>query len=209
MFDFPPERASVTHLGYQDFGGFDGSEVPPVLAEAPYFLYVGHRVGYKNFSALLRAFASAPHLMKDFRIVCFGGGAVTDDERALAMQLGLSSRHLVQLGGNDGLLGVAYANATAFVCPSLYEGFGLPPLEAMSAGCPVLSSNSSSLPEVLGDAAILFDPEDVEALRDAMERVALSDNVRQSLIRRGHEQRKRFSWQRCAKDTLDVYRRIL
>jgi glycosyltransferase involved in cell wall biosynthesis len=172
MFDFPPERASVTHLGYQDFSGFGGFEVPAVLSEAPYFLYVGHRVGYKNFTGLLRAFARSPQLVRDFRVVCFGGGSFTEDEKVLAAGLGLTARHLIHLGGADELLGIAYANAAAFVCPSLYEGFGLPPLEAMSAGCPVLSSNSSSLPEVVGDAALMFEPTDLDAMRDAMDQWA-------------------------------------
>lgn len=79
----------------------------------------------------------------------------------------------------------------------------------MSAGCPVLSSNRSSLPEVLGDAGLLFDPTDVEVLRDAMERVAGSGGLRQDLIRRGHVRRARFSWDRCVSETVDVCRRIL
>lgn len=209
LFDFPPERASVTHLAYQDFSGFDDCDVPTQLANIPYFLYVGSRSGYKNFETLLRAFANAPTLVKNFRIVCFGGASLSADERALAEGLGLAPRHLVQLSGGDALLGAAYANATAFVCPSLLEGFGIPPLEAMSAGCPVLSSNTSSLPEVVGDAALLFDPKDQEALREALERIVQSDSLSNSLVRRGHEQRKLFSWERCARETLNVYRYIL
>ena len=206
---FPVERASVTHLPYDDFSGFSGDEVPQVLSELPYFLYVGNRPGHKNFELLVRAFARQPNLTRDFRIVCFGGGPLGDDERAMVSQLGLSSRHLVQLSGGDRLLGAAYAHATAFVYPSLYEGFGLPPLEAMSAGCPVLCSNSSSLPEVVGDAALCFDPKDIDALSDAMDRVTQSEDLRQDLVRRGHQRRRLFTRERCVRDTLNVYQSIL
>ncbi|HZL30483.1 MAG TPA: glycosyltransferase family 1 protein [Pseudolabrys sp.] len=209
LFGFPPERASVTHLAYQDFSRFAGSKAPRGLSDAPYFFYVGNRAVYKNFEMLVRAFASAPRLAENFQIVCYGGGLFTDGERAAASAFGLRPEALVHLVGGDDVLGAAYANATAFVYPSLYEGFGIPPLEAMSAGCPVLSSNTSSLPEVVGDAALLFDPKDVDALRDALVRITESAALRDDLVRRGHAQRKLFTWERCVQQTLDVYRRVL
>lgn len=209
LFEFPPERASVTHLAYKNFSDFVDGEAPSTLIESPYFLYVGNRSFYKNFEVLLRAYASSGSLKKNFRIVCFGGGVFTKEENELFVQLGLLPGQIVQMGGNDAQLGAAYANAAAFVYPSLYEGFGIPPLEAMSAGCPVISSNSSSLPEVVGDAALLFDPKEVDALRDAMERLVQSDSLRQTLVHDGHKQRKLFSWENCAKKTLAVYEAIL
>lgn len=209
LLDFPPEKASVTHLAYADFSRFIGGDVPPDLIGAPYFLHVGNRAGYKNFEFLMRAFASAPQLVRDFRIVCFGGGPLTEGERVAASSLGLPSNAIVHLTGGDDVLGAAYANATALVYPSLYEGFGIPTLEAMSAGCPVLSSNSSSLPEVVGDAALLFDPKDIDGLRDALLRITESVQLRADLVRRGHVQRKLFSWERCVQQTLDIYRGVL
>jgi len=209
LLDFPPERASVTHLAYDDFSGSIGSGPPLVLGGAPYILFVGNRSGHKNFIGLMKAFALLPDLVRNFRLAYFGGPPLNDEERASAAEIGLPPDTLVHLSGGDALLGQAYANATAFVYPSLYEGFGIPPLEAMSAGCPVLSSNSSSLPEVVGDAALLFDPADVEALRDALDRVAQSDTLRQDLIQRGHKQRRQFSRERCVAETLAVYRGIL
>jgi glycosyltransferase involved in cell wall biosynthesis len=209
IFDVPLERTSVTHLSYEDFGGFKGSKAPDALGGSPYFFYVGNRASYKNFEALLRAFASVPELVNNFRIACYGGRPFTGGERAAAAALGLRPEALVHLTGGDDVLGAGYANATAFVYPSLYEGFGIPPLEAMSASCPVLSSNTSSLPEVVGDAALSFDPKDVEALRDALVRVAESSDLRADLVRRGHAQRALFSWDRCVEQTLAVYRSIL
>jgi glycosyltransferase involved in cell wall biosynthesis len=208
IFRVKPEKVTVTHLACDDFGKAVRADIPPALA-APYFLHVGNRAGHKNFEMLVRAFASVPRLVQDFRIVCFGGGRLSESERRLASDLGLESDALVHIHGDDDLLATAYANATAFVYPSLYEGFGLPPLEAMSAGCPVLSSNRSSLPEVIGNAALLFDPQDKEALADALEKIAESDELRDELIERGRARWQLFSWQRCVRETLDVYRGLL
>ena len=218
--DVAPERTSVVHLGYLDCSGLDAAGAPAEFASglapertgelrgAPYFLYVGQRGDYKNFASLLRAWATASDLVRDVRLVCFGGGPFTTDELALATSLGLDDRRLLQTGGSDAALAAAYRHAVALVYPSLYEGFGLPPLEAMSAGCPVLCSDTSSLPEVVGDAAITFAPRDIEAIRAAMRHVAYSADVRHDLVQRGHARRRQFSWQRCASETLAVYRRL-
>lgn len=206
-FNYPRERTSVVHLGYQDCSMLGlGEPLSPALQGAPYFLYVGQRAGYKNFAGLVRAFADSPGLKRDFRIVCFGGGPLATDELTLAAEQGLGDGQLVQFGGSDAHLAGAYRNAVALVYPSLYEGFGLPPLEAMSASCPVLCSNTSSLPEVVGDAGITFDPSDIEAIGNGMERVAQSAELRADLVARGHQRRTIFTWQRCVAETLEVYR---
>jgi len=95
-----------------------------------------------------------------------------------------------------------------FVFPSLYEGFGLPPLEAMAAGAPVITSNVSSLPEVVGDAALLIDPMDAGAIADAMARVLGDEALRAELVRRGHERVKAFSWDRSVARVREVYREL-
>lgn len=209
MLDFPPERASVTYLGYEDFSRAAAAPSPPELNGAPYFLFVGNRAGHKNFDALLQAFAGSADLAGNFSIAYFGGGRLTDAESQRAATLGLRSQSLVQLSGGDTALGAAYANATAFIYPSLYEGFGLPPLEAMSAGCPVICSNTSSLPEVVGDAAMLVAPDDIEALRDAMQRLAYDSQAGLVLAAKGHLQRAKFASERCADETAAIYRRLL
>lgn len=98
-----------------------------------------------------------------------------------------------------------YNAADLFVFPSFYEGFGLPPLEAMACGCPVITSNTSSLPEVVGDAGIMVDPHDVEGLADATHKILNNDGLKQDMIKRGLKRAKMFSWERCARETLDVY----
>ncbi len=111
--------------------------------------------------------------------------------------------------GDDSLLASLYRGASLFVYPSLYEGFGIPPLEAMSFGCPVVSGNASSLPEVVGDAAELFDPGSPSALLAAIERVLGDSAYRKALVERGHERTQLFSWKRCAEQTLGVYEKVL
>ena len=199
----------MVYLGCDDL-------VPPVDAgtrsqngSRPYLLYVGSRGGYKNFEALILAFASSSYLRSDFSVMCFGGGAFIPDELALFRQLQLSDAHVRQISGNDEMLASMYKNAAAFVYPSLYEGFGIPPLEAMSLGCPVICGNTSSIPEVVGDAGEYFDPNDTESMRVAIETVLQSTGWSQELVAKGHARRLLFSWQRCASETLDVYRSIL
>lgn len=211
LFGIAAERTSVVYLGYDEFAPSvaEGAGSPVGVGLRPYLLYVGSRGGYKNFGALLRAFASSAYLRDGFSIQCFGGGPLVTEERDLLRELGLSELHVRQVGGDDAMLGAMYMGATAFVYPSLYEGFGIPPLEAMSLGCPVICSNATSIPEVVGDAGEYFDPADPEAIRDAIERVLQSNDRRRELVAKGHARRGLFSWERCASETLDVYRSIL
>jgi glycosyltransferase involved in cell wall biosynthesis len=139
-------------------------------------------------------------------VVCFGGGDLREDELELMRELALSPALVEQVGGGDDVLAVYYENAAAFVYPSLYEGFGIPPLEAMALGCPVVCSNTSSIPEVVGDAGEYFDPADVDSIRTSLENVLQSNERRAELIQKGFKKRAEFSWERCAKETLKIYR---
>ena len=106
-------------------------------------------------------------------------------------------------------LAVFYRRALAYVFPSFYEGFGLPPLEAMAQGCPVISSDQTSLPEVLGQAALYFNPYNKTEMRNKIEMVINDEDLRYQLKNRGLEQVKKYSWQECAKKTLEIYQSIL
>jgi glycosyltransferase involved in cell wall biosynthesis len=181
---------------------------PPLPIEEPFFLYVGSRWGYKNFTGLMEAFRQS-NLYKSHKIVCFGGDGFTDHELQRLKDLGLPLDRFEIIAGDDDLLARYYASALALVYPSLYEGFGIPLLEAMECNCPVLCGNASSLPEVAGDAAGYFDASDPLSIAEAMLKIANSPDGRRQLIQRGRDRVSQFSWDKCAKQTYAVYERLL
>jgi len=208
IFGIEESKVSVVHLGV-DFSAFESFEKSDKgLLDKPYLLYVGSRGGYKNFTGFIKSVASSNQLMKHFDVLAFGGGSFNADEMSLLKKLGFRDSQVRQVGGNDDLLANLYHNAEAFVYPSLYEGFGLPPLEAMAAGCPVVSSNTSSMPEVVRNAGEYFNPHDIDDMREAIERVVSTQDLRQMLIQSGYENIKDFSWQQCASKTLDIYKKL-
>ena len=205
-----PEKTSVVYLGV-DVEFIQASERTAGRLGSPraFLLYVGARGGYKNFDRFLHAFARSPWLKSEFDLVCFGGGPLRRDELQAASDLGLRQGQLTHRGGSDALLAQLYAEAEALVYPSLYEGFGIPPIEAMAVGCPVITSNTSSLPEVVGNAGEYFDPNDEAAITQAIERVAESPTRRKELVALGLQQYRKFTWEKCARETYEIYQRLL
>ncbi|MBC7260731.1 MAG: glycosyltransferase family 4 protein, partial [Chloroflexi bacterium] len=175
-----------------------------------YILFVGSVEERKNLRRLLQACARlwregevrplvvvGPHKWKYRRIL------------QTVEELGISE-HVIFTGYvPDEALPALYSGADLFVFPSLYEGFGLPPLEAIACGTPVVCSNTSSLPEVVGDAALMVDPYDVEALAEAMHRVLSDTALREELRQKGLARAKMFTWERAARETLAVYSCVL
>jgi glycosyltransferase involved in cell wall biosynthesis len=206
LFGVQPGKITVTHLAALPMERRQSAN--PSLWTKPYIVFVGLRSTYKNFSGLVRAFAQSDVLRNEFSIVCFGGEPFRSTEREESARLGIQPGRIVEARGGDELLADLYRNATALVYPSLYEGFGLPALEAMSAGCPVVCSRTGSLPEVCGDAAEYFDPHAPESIAVAIERVVMSPGRRQELITRGLQRSGEFSWDRCAAKTAAVYDRL-
>lgn len=205
-----PEKITVIHLGF-DLMAVNADELN-IQADnmgKPYLLFVGTRGGYKNFQSMLEAFATSQVLKSEFNLICFGGGIFNAEELALMQKLGVSAQQVTQLSGNDQLLAKLYEGASVFVFPSLYEGFGIPPLEAMSYNCPVVCSNSSSIPEVVGDAGEYFDPYDAKSIQSAIELVVGSTELKKSLIVKGKDRLNGFSWDKCAAETLTVYKGLI
>jgi glycosyltransferase involved in cell wall biosynthesis len=172
-----------------------------------YLLFVGNREGYKNFYFFAQAFAMIAEIEKNICIVCTGQ-AFKDYELNFFDKLNIRDR-VLHFYVDDAKLVHLYKNAIAFVFPSMYEGFGLPVLEAFSCDCPVLVSNSSSLSEIGEDAVIYFEPKNISSLKQAIEKVLYAKEIRESLIKKGHLQLQKFSWQKTADATKQVYRDIL
>jgi glycosyltransferase involved in cell wall biosynthesis len=205
LYDVDPARTSVVHLGHSLTTDADHTSTQSDTGK-PTLLYVGIRAGYKNFKTLLQAFASSP-ILREFELIAFGGPPAQPDEHEEITRLGITDRVRFE-SGSDQQLAARYQGATAFIYPSKYEGFGLPPLEAMSHGCPVVCSNAGSIPEVVGDAGLYFDPNNPEELRTALERIATTETLQTDLRQRGYTRIGAFSWDRCAAETAQIYREI-
>jgi len=177
--------------------------------EFPYIFYVGDRGTYKNFQGLLQAYANSSQLRNNFKILCFGNNDFSISELSQIRALGLTKDQVVYRSGNDTVLANLYSHASVFVCPSLYEGFGLTLLESMSLHCPIACSKTSSLPEVVGNAAELFNPAVPESITEALEKVLFSSDRAINLVNLGTERIKHFSWENCAKETKQLYLSLL
>jgi glycosyltransferase involved in cell wall biosynthesis len=199
-FNVPESKIKVIHLGSE----FPVSENEKPLFNFPYILYAGQRNGYKNFMNFLKAFSINSFLTTNFSIIAFGGGDFSKEENALIHKLKLQDK-VQHINGNDEHLANLYSHASLFVYPSLYEGFGLPPLEAMRNKCVVAVSNTSSIPEVVGYAGIYFDPLSIDDISAKME-LGLSDSaLRKQLVLKGLSQMNKFSWNNCYTETLNLY----
>ena len=206
LFDVPPAKVTAIPLGLSStLAAYTGGRAPvDRVHPRPYALFVGQRSGYKNFEALVSAWAATPAVRDHLDLLCFGGGPLAPSEIERLTAAGLAHR-VHQVGGSDAVLAAAYAQAEFHIYPSLYEGFGFPPLEAMALGCAVACSDTSSMPEVVGDAALMFDPRSVDAIAGALDRLAGDASLRRALRAAGIERAATFTWQRCADRTRELY----
>ena len=204
LYDVDPARVSVALLGSSIEPVFD----EPVQVGSPYFLHVGARYEYKNFNGLLAAFGAA-RLYATHKLVSFTAQPLTASELNVMENAGVPRSSVIRTGGDDRALARFYAGAEALVFPSFYEGFGIPLLEAMRCGCPMIASSSSSLTEVAGDAAVYCDPADVDSISDAMLQIASKSDLRALLVAKGRARAESFTWARCAAETLKAYQSVL
>ncbi len=213
LFGIPPERVSVVYCG------FDGAlSKPRSRADIEswrthrglpdhYILHVGTIEPRKNIARLVRAFArvkNAAHLPHHLVLVGGRGWKYEEIDRVIAEEQLTDSVILAGYVPQDELP-YWYRAADLMVYPSLYEGFGLPPLEALASGLPVVCSNAASLPEVVGDAALIVSPEDEAALADGIVRALNDKALREEMVARGERQASKFSWARAARETVQVY----
>ncbi|HUD43921.1 MAG TPA: glycosyltransferase family 1 protein [Patescibacteria group bacterium] len=175
-----------------------------------FLLFVGTLQPRKNIARLIEAFSQLKKSKdKELQLVIVGKkGWLYEEILAAPEKFGVSESVKFLEFVSDDELAILYSNAKCFVFPSLYEGFGLPVLEAMQHDCPVITSNVSSLPEAGGDAALYVDPLDVEDMAKKIEKVLNDSNLRKEMIKKGREQVKKFSWEKAAKETLDVLQSV-
>ena len=210
-----PEQVKVVPLAADErFWPMETAEIEPILkeygVERPYILYVGALESRKNLPRLLEAYAQIRRWSTAWRLVIVGArkwkfSPIFETVQRLGLEPHVTFTGYVA----DEHLPALYAGADLFAFPSLYEGFGLPVLEAMACGTPVVTSNSSSLPEVAGDAAILVDPYSVQEIAQAMRRILADPELAQDLRERGLARAAQFSWERTARETIAVYEKVL
>lgn len=207
----PESRISVVYHGVE-FDRFSpkGFSQPEGERRKPYILCVAGNENNKNVVTLIHAFSKLPsRIRKEYQLVLVGSIQRQKNLHSLIQQLRLEN-HVVFTGiVSDERLVHLYQDASVFVFPTLYEGFGLPVLEAMACACPVITSNTSSLPEIVGDSGILVDPLDALALSASVERVLTNLPLNERLRNAALQRAKQFSWDRTARETVDLYRKVV
>lgn len=200
-FRADPEKIVVTYEGVSDFRD---DAVADAGIESPYLLYVGNAYPHKNLDGLIGVFDKVNKKHPDLKLVLVG----KEDYFYKRIKESVGNNSSVVFMGyvSDSRLKGLYKKAAAYVFPSLYEGFGLPPLEAMACGCPVASSDKASMPEILGDAALFFNPEDKNDFENKLDLILEDGNLRNELIRKGYDRIKKYNWIDCVKKTLAIYR---
>ena len=208
------EKIRVIYLGVNNaFKCFEETKVEEIKdkwrIDFPFILYVGTIEPRKNIYRLLMAFSKIKKKNAKYKLLMMGiKGWKFKNLLETINNLNLQKDIIFTGYVTDHELPLLYNAADLFIYPSLYEGFGLPPLEAMACGCPVVTSNTSSLPEVIGDAGIMVDPLSVDELANATYSILTNENLREELIKKGLQRSKAFSWKICSEKTLKVYKEI-
>ncbi|WKL45996.1 glycosyltransferase family 1 protein [Flavobacterium pectinovorum] len=205
FFDVDAGKIDVVYLG-SSLECFDISS-KPLIAE-DYILFVGNRSEYKNFSFFIITMAELL-IDNNLKVVCAGGGDFTLEELNVLASLKLENRVVYKKIIDDKILSNYYAHALFFCFPSLYEGFGIPVLEAFASSCPLLLSNGGSLPEVGGDAAVYFDPTVADSLKSAASKLINDESLRRSIKEKGKLRLDQFSWDKTFQDHLKVYESVI
>jgi len=207
ILNIDEKRITVIHHGYQMSTLPDPKESSLIAVQKNYLLFVGERKQYKNFSVFLNAVAPLLHEEKDLTLICAGGGSFKQAEQELIRRLKISEKTF-QINVTDSELRALYENARAFIFPSLYEGFGLPILEAFKYNCPVIASNTSCFSEIGGNAISYFDPSNTHSILKTIKEVINSKDLSLSLIKEGTMQLEKFSMDLCMNKTLAVYKSV-
>ena len=205
LYRIQEDKIEVVYLG-NPLDGVTPSRVDNLPRR--YLLFVGNRQGYKNFTLFVKAISPILKRNKSLFLVCAGGGKFSMEENKLLLKFGVSDQVLQLNFKLDSELAYIYKNALVYILPSLYEGFGLTVLEAFSMGCPVVASNTSSIPEVCGKSVVYIDPKNEMSMRNGIESVLTNCSLRNRLIRLSQKENKRFSWDKCISETMLIYNNL-
>jgi glycosyltransferase involved in cell wall biosynthesis len=209
LFDIKDSKIEVVYLGNSLLQNSISCTGFNVLIPSKYILFVGGRKGYKNFENFIKSIITILKNDLNIYVVCIGGGTFNNYEIEMLKSLGVINK-ILQYDVKDEDLSYFYRNASAFVFPSLYEGFGIPILEAFACNCPVLCSNTSSFPEIAGEGALYFDPYSTESIKNAINNILNNvEDIRYKLIENGRRRLELFSWSKMTLQTRNVYESIL
>lgn len=208
LYELDADKVHVIPNAYSDiFRRLDSTDLPAsIQIEQPFLLYIGNRAHYKNFDLLAKAYSLWPR-RKEVALVLVGARPISESEQQLMVELAIAKQVKLLKDVDDETLCRLYNSAAVFVYPSLCEGFGIPLLEAMACGCPIVASHIPSTIEVAGNSPIYFDPVEEDDLLNALD-IALSQGRNSERIRTGLERVKSYSWDMTAARTLEVYRSV-
>lgn len=206
LFDIDENKISVIYHGVEQV---DLKELSTEqnLYDFPYLLYVGTRAPNKNWHRFMQAFSVIAAKYKDLKLVCTGKD-FSDREKEFINSLGLTGK-VVHIQATERQMQILYFNSVAFVFPSLYEGFGMPLLEAMVCKCPVICANSSCFPEIAQNAVEYFEPESVESMIASIQKVLSDNEYRKELGEKGYNHSHNFSWKKSAEEHIAVYQSLI
>lgn len=208
LLHFYPEVTNKTFVVHHGLTPVSVNQITFYKHNKPYILFVGNRDWYKNFDLLLEVYSANKDLQNDFDIIAFGGGVFSSEENAAIKKANLLTQ-VIQVSGSDVLLNQLYKGASVLAYLSKYEGFGFPVLEAMNLNCPVICSNSSSLPEVAGNHALMIDVSKREEVEKALKTIPYTKQKDAHAIEAAKQWANTFTWETCAFETQKVYSTLL
>ncbi len=205
FYNFDVKNTSVVYPGTSNIQ----SSKKEFNFDFKFFLYVGSRKKYKNFEIILKALSLKKEILQDYKLICFGNENFGSNELELMEKLNIKKKDIILFNGNDEILQGLYREAEALIYPSLNEGFGFPPLEAMSLACPVIVSQNEAIQEAVGECGFYFDPKDEKDLLDKIEKIINKNFDKVNLIQNGINRSNQFNWNKTGSDIEKIYEKVL